>query len=66
MQNLPIGISEFPELRKKNCVHEIKTKHVYSLLKTNTRTFLDPPRRFGKSLFVSTLDTSLTRKKRTI
>ena len=63
MQNLPIGISGFPELRKKNCVYVDKTKHVYSLLTTNCRTFLARPRRFGKSLLVTTLEAALQGKK---
>ena len=63
MKNLPIGISEFPELRKTNCVYVDKTKYVYSLLKNNRRTFLSRPRRFGKSLLVSTLESALQGKK---
>ena len=63
MQNLPIGISGFSELRQENCVYVDKTKHVYSLLKNNCRTCLSRPRRFGKSLLVSTLEAALQGKK---
>ncbi|MES2199359.1 MAG: AAA family ATPase [Chlamydiota bacterium] len=63
MQKLPIGISGFTELRKKNCVYVDKTKHIYSLLKDNSRTFLSRPRRFGKSLFLSALEAALQGKK---
>lgn len=63
MQNLPIGISEFPELRKRGCAYVDKTKHVYTLLTTHRRTFLSRPRRFGKSLLVSTLEAALQGKK---
>ena len=63
MQNLPIGISEFTELRETSCVYVDKTKHIYSLLKNNRRTFLSRPRRFGKSLLVSTLEAALQGKK---
>ena len=63
MQDLPIGISGFSELRKTNCVYVDKTKQVYSLLKKNRRTFLSRPRRFGKSLLVSTLEAALQGKK---
>ncbi len=63
MQKLPIGISEFPELRETNCVYVDKTKHIYSMLTTNRRTFLSRPRRFGKSLLVSTLTAALHGKK---
>ncbi|MES2199051.1 MAG: AAA family ATPase [Chlamydiota bacterium] len=63
MKKLPIGISEFSELREKNCVYVDKTKHIYSLLTDNSRTFLSRPRRFGKSLLVSTLAAALQGKK---
>ena len=63
MQKLPIGISEFSELREENCVYVDKTKYVYSLLKNTRRTFLSRPRRFGKSLLVSTLAAALQGKK---
>ena len=63
MQKLPIGMSEFPELRKKNCVYVDKTRYVYSLINDNSRTFLSRPRRFGKSLLVSTLTAALQGKK---
>ena len=63
MQDLPIGISEFTELRETNCLYIDKTKYVYSLLKKNRRTFLARPRRFGKSLLVSTLDAALQGEK---
>ncbi len=63
MQALPIGISSFAELRTTDCVYVDKTKHIYSLLTTNTRTFLSRPRRFGKSLLVTTLEAALHGKK---
>lgn len=63
MQNLPIGISGFSELRRKNCAYIDKTRHIYSLLTNNSRTFLSRPRRFGKSLLVTTLEAALQGKK---
>lgn len=63
MQDLPIGISEFSELRTQNCLYVDKTKFVYSLLTKNRRTFLSRPRRFGKSLLVSTLTAALQGKR---
>ena len=63
MQDLPIGISEFTELRETDCLYIDKTKYVYSLLKKNRRTFLARPRRFGKSLLLSTLEAALQGKK---
>jgi len=62
-KKLPIGISEFAELREKNCVYVDKTRHIYSLLTDNSRTFLSRPRRFGKSLLASTLAAALQGKK---
>ena len=59
MQDLPIGISGFSELRRKNRVYIDKTKHIYSLLIKDSRTFLSRPRRFGKSLLVTTLEAAL-------
>ena len=63
MQDLPIGISEFSELRETDCLYVDKTKLVYSLLKKNRRTCLARPRRFGKSLLVSTLEAALQGEK---
>lgn len=57
---LPIGISE---LRKKERVYVDKTKHAHYLITEETRTFLSRPRRFGKSLFTSTLEAILQEKK---
>ena len=63
MQKLPIGISEFSELREQNCLYVDKTKFIYSLIVNNRRTFLSRPRRFGKSLLVSSLEAALQGKK---
>ena len=63
MQSLPIGMSEFSELRKKNRLYVDKTKHAHYLITEETRTFLSRPRRFGKSLFTSTLEAILQGKK---
>ena len=63
MQDLPIGISEFTELRDSDCLYIDKTKYVYSLLTKNRRTCLTRPRRFGKSLLVSTLEAALQGEK---
>ncbi len=63
MQDLPIGMSEFSEIRKYNCLYVDKTKYIYSLLSKNRRTFLSRPRRFGKSLFLSTLESALKEER---
>ena len=53
---LPIGIQSFEKLRRENFVYVDKTAFVYRLAKTPTPYFLSRPRRFGKSLLLSTLE----------
>ena len=55
MQNLPIGISSFSRIRENNYLYIDKTEYLYNLITTGTYYFLSRPRRFGKSLLVSTL-----------
>jgi Predicted AAA-ATPase/PD-(D/E)XK nuclease superfamily len=55
MKNLPIGIQSFKELRTRDCVYVDKTAYVHRLATTGKYYFLSRPRRFGKSLLVSTL-----------
>ena len=52
---LPIGIQTFEELRTKNCIYVDKTAFIDSLVRNGKPYFLSRPRRFGKSLFLSTL-----------
>jgi hypothetical protein len=56
MKNLPIGIQTLPQLRAKNCIYVDKTRLVHQLVTTGTYYFFSRPRRFGKSLLVSTLN----------
>ncbi len=56
MKNLSIGIQTFSKLITGNCIYVDKTKHIYNLLTGGGQYyFLSRPRRFGKSLLVSTL-----------
>lgn len=55
MKNLPIGIQTLPKLRDMNCVYVDKTPLVHQLVTTGTYYFFSRPRRFGKSLLISTL-----------
>ena len=55
MQKYPIGIQDFEKLRSNDFVYVDKTKYIYQLLQGSSNYFLSRPRRFGKSLFVSTL-----------
>ncbi len=52
----PIGIQSFEKLRKNGCVYVDKTALVYQLVKGGDCYFLSRPRRFGKSLLLSTLE----------
>lgn len=59
----PIGIQNFGDLRNNNNVYVDKTEVIYRLANTNKVYFLSRPRRFGKSLLVSTLDAYFRGKK---
>ncbi len=55
MNTLPISIQDFPTLREENYVYVDKTQLIHGLLESGKSYFLSRPRRFGKSLLVSTL-----------
>ncbi len=55
MKNLPIGIQTLTELRAFNGIYVDKTQLVHRLVTTGKYYFFARPRRFGKSLLVSTL-----------
>jgi hypothetical protein len=55
LKNLPIGLQSFEDIRKKNFLYVDKTAYVYQLTSTSKYSFLSRPRRFGKSLLISTL-----------
>ena len=59
----PIGIQNFEQLRDRNCVYVDKTELIYRLVKTDQIYFFSRPRRFGKSLLVSTLEAYFQGKK---
>ena len=52
----PIGIQSFSEIRNGGYVYVDKTSLIYSLTSTGKYYFLSRPRRFGKSLLVSTME----------
>ena len=62
-KRLPIGIQTFEKLRKRNCVYVDKTKYLVDLIDNFTICFLARPRRFGKSLTISTFDALFSGKK---
>lgn len=51
----PIGIQNFRTLREDDYLYIDKTELIYKLVDTGRYYFLSRPRRFGKSLLVSTL-----------
>ena len=52
----PVGIQTFSDLREENYLYIDKTEHVYRMTHSASKyMFLSRPRRFGKSLLVSTL-----------
>ena len=52
----PIGIQNFEKIRKDGYLYIDKTALVYQLVTTGQYYFLSRPRRFGKSLLLSTLE----------
>lgn len=62
-RKLPIGIQDFEDLRTNGYVYVDKTKHIYNLANNGKPYFLSRPRRFGKSLLVSTLEAYFLGKK---
>ena len=60
---LPIGIQDFEDLRRRGCIYVDKTSLVYKLVTEGKPYFLSRPRRFGKSLLLSTLEAYFLGKK---
>ena len=55
MQVLPLGIQTFSEIIERDNLYVDKTQHIYKLLRAGKYFFLSRPRRFGKSLLLSTI-----------
>ena len=62
-KNLPIGVQDFEKLRTRKLLYIDKTQYVADLLEGGGIYFLSRPRRFGKSLFLSTLEAYFEGKK---
>jgi hypothetical protein len=56
IQRYPIGLQDFSEVITRGCVYVDKTPFVLELINTHKYYFLSRPRRFGKSLLISTID----------
>lgn len=63
MVRYPIGIQSFESLRKLGYLYVDKTELVYNLVTTSKTVFLSRPRRFGKSLLLSTIQAYFEGKK---
>ena len=56
IRKLPVGIQDFTKLREENFLYVDKTALVYRMAVSGNPIFLSRPRRFGKSLLLSTLE----------
>ena len=59
----PIGIQNFEKIRNDGYFYIDKTALMYQMVKTGSYYFLSRPRRFGKSLLISTLEAYFQGKK---
>lgn len=59
----PIGIQNFEKIRKEGYFYVDKTALVYQLVRTGSYYFLSRPRRFGKSLLLSTIEAYMQGKR---
>ena len=63
LRKLPIGIQDFASLREDGYLYVDKTALMYRMITENKVYFLSRPRRFGKSLLLSTLAAYFLGKK---
>ena len=62
-RKLPIGIQSFEEIREEGYLYVDKTEYIWDLVNTGETYFLSRPRRFGKSLLISTISAYFQGKK---
>ena len=55
LKRLPVGIQTFSEIIERDCLYIDKTEYIWNMMHLSKYIFLSRPRRFGKSLLVSTL-----------
>ncbi len=60
---LPVGVQSFDKIRTDGLLYVDKTEYVWKLVNNLKSCFLSRPRRFGKSLFTSTLECYFRGKK---
>ena len=63
LKRLPVGIQTYETIVEENCLYIDKTAYIYKMLQISKYIFLSRPRRFGKSLLVSTLQAYFEGKK---
>ena len=63
LKRLPVGMQTFEDIVNLNCVYVDKTEYIYKMINLSKYIFLSRPRRFGKSLLVSTLQSYFEGKK---
>lgn len=63
MKQLPIGIQDFGKLRENDMCYVDKTEHLFRLIALGKYQFFARPRRFGKSLMLSTVRAILEGRK---
>jgi hypothetical protein len=63
LKPLPLGRQHFQSLIEDGCLYVDKTKYLCDLIKTSKFNFLSRPRRFGKSLSLSTMMAMFENKK---
>ena len=63
LKQLPVGIQTYSEIVDRNCLYIDKTEYIYKMVNHSKYIFLSRPRRFGKSLLVSTLQAYFEGKK---
>ena len=59
----PIGIQDFEKLRREDYLYVDKTEIIFRLVNNGSYIFLSRPRRFGKSLLLSTIKAYFEGKK---
>ena len=62
-RRLPIGMQTFSQVIESKCIYADKTKFIAELITVGKAVFLSRPRRFGKSLFISTLESYFSGKR---
>lgn len=63
MKKLPFGEADFARLRTEDLIYVDKTRQIYEMINYSNYLFLSRPRRFGKSLIISTLENLYLGKK---